>query len=71
MKQTLKTEVPQVFYECFMKAISECLCDGHKIDIVKEEKIKDSNAWIITVETTFAENFFYLGKKYAVYRNEL
>jgi len=70
-KHELKIEVPNVFYPCFINALSECWQTNREIKLIEEEKLEKSNSCIITVSAKEPETFFYLGKHYAQARSKL
>ena len=67
----ITTEVPRVFYSCFILAVLECCVQGYSVKIISDPLMKESNSYLITVTAEKPENLFHLGKIYATFRSQM
>lgn len=67
----LTTEVPRIFYSCFIQAVLECCVQGYSVKIISDPLMEETNSYLIKVLAEKPEYFFHLGKKYATFRSEM
>ena len=67
---TLKTEVLNIFYKQFVKAITECWKEGRELKIIKETPT-EINSVDIEVSAKNPVDFYHLGRKFGQYKSEV
>lgn len=68
--EILETEVIDIFYPAFKRAVKKCCIEGRTIKIITHVPTK-TNSYLVKVGATDPIDFYFLGVKFGVYRSEI